>query len=122
MARILIAEDDESISSSLVAALDDMEHEGYVSPNGEHALETLQNSGGFDLLISDMQMPKMGGRQLVESVQKHKKLSDIPIIMMSANISMIEVDDLLRAGAMAILSKPIDLAALEGYINSAVKC
>ena len=73
MARILIAEDDEMVSNSLVAALEDLDHEVCVSPNGEHALETLLNSAGFDLLISDMQMPKMGGRQLVESVQKQKK-------------------------------------------------
>ena len=42
--------------------------------------------------------------------------------MMSANISMIEVDDLLEAGATAFLSKPINLETLDGYINAIVKC
>lgn len=121
MARILIAEDDESIRSSLGATLEEMDHEVYVSPNGEHALETLQNSGGFDLLISDTLMPTMGGRQLIESVLKQKEFASIPVLIMSANISMTEVDGLLKAGAMGFLSKPVNLKVLEGYVNSVVK-
>jgi DNA-binding NtrC family response regulator len=122
MARILIADDEESISSSLAEFLGDVGHEVYVSPNGEHALEALQNSEGFDLLVTDMQMPKMGGVDLIKSVRSQEELADLPIIIMSGGTSMAEVDKLLKAGAMAFLSKPVNLKVLEGYVNSIVEC
>ena len=121
MGRILIAEDEKTVSSLLVAAIQDMGHEAYVSPNGEHALETLQHNDDFDLLISDMQMPKMDGRQLITEVHKQKALANLPIIIISGYVRLAEIDDLLKNGAMAFLPKPLKLEELEGYINSAVK-
>lgn len=121
MAKILIAEDEKMVATYLAAVLEDLGHEAYVSPNGEHALETLQNNDGFDLLITDMKMPKMDGRQLVESILKQKELADIPIIIMSGYVGIVEIDDLLKAGAEAFLTKPVSLKDLEEYVDHALK-
>lgn len=120
MARILIADDEEMMASYLAAALENKGHEVHLSPNGEHALETLQNAGRFDLLLSDMKMPKMDGRQLIESVFQQEKLADLPIIIMSGYVSLDEIDDLLKAGALAYLPKPINLQDLEKIIAYAM--
>ena len=120
MGRILIAEDEISVSNILAMAIQDMGHEVYVSPNGEHALETLQHNEKFDLLISDMKMPKMDGRQLLEEVYKRDEFADLPVIIISGYVRLAEIDDLLKAGAMAFLPKPLKLDELESYVNSAV--
>ncbi len=121
MGHILIAEDEESISSLLTAAIGDMGHEVHVSPNGKHALETLRNNADIDLLITDMKMPKLDGRQLIKAIKKEAELVNLPIIIMSGYIGMSEIDDLLSAGALAFLSKPINLKTLEDYIDFAFK-
>lgn len=121
MARILVAEDEKSIGTLLVYALGSQGHEVYVSPNGEHALETLEHNESFDLLICDMKMPKMDGRQLIEALSRQEDLADIPIIIMSGYVSMAEIDDLLQAGAEAFLAKPINLTELEKAVYDALK-
>lgn len=121
MAKILIAEDEKMMSEYIASALLAQGHEVYVSPNGEHALETLQNNNGFDLLISDIKMPKMDGRQLIEAVFKQKELADIPIIIMSGYVGIMEINDLLEAGAKAFLPKPIGLKELFEYVDHALK-
>ena len=121
MARILIAEDEETLSYLMAAAISDRGHSVDVSPDGEHALNTLQTGERYDLLITDIKMPKMDGRQLIEAVQKQKRLADLPIIIMSGYVGMAELDDLLEAGAIAFLSKPVNLTVLEEYINFAIK-
>ena len=121
MGRILIAEDEESISSILEAVICEQGHEVYLSPDGEHALETLMHNEPFDLLITDIKMPKMDGRKLIESVQKRKEFDGLPIIIMSGYVSMAEIDDLIKAGAKAYLSKPINMKVLEAYIKEIVR-
>ena len=121
MARILIVDDQKFVRNLLRESLEKLGHEAYVSPDGEHALETLQGREEFDLLITDMVMPKMNGHQLIDAVRKQEELADIPIIIMSGRTSMAEVDKLLKAGALAFLSKPVSLEVLAGYVNSIVK-
>ena len=121
MAKILIAEDEKMVSTYLATALSNQGHEVYVSPNGEHALETLQNNNGFDLLISDMKMPKMDGRQLIKSILEQKELAGIPIIIMSGYVRIAEIEDLLKAGAEAFLTKPVSVNDLEEYVDHALK-
>ena len=121
MAKILIAEDEKSISDHLAFVLGEWGHVVFVSPNGRHALETLKNIGGFDLLICDMKMPKMNGRELIESIQKQDFFTDIAIIILSGYVSEAEVEDLLKAGVAAFLTKPINLAEFERSINDTLK-
>ena len=123
MARILIAEDEETVSSLLEFVLSAKGHEVSVSPDGEHALETLRNREAFpafDLLLTDIKMPRMDGRQLIKSVQSQEGLADIPIIIMAGYVGVAEMDDLLESGVTAYLSKPINLKVLEGHINDIV--
>lgn len=121
MARILVAEDEKSIGTFLVHALESQGHVVYVSPNGEHALETLQHNDGFELLICDLKMPRMDGRQLIEALRQREDFADLPIIIMSGYASIEEIDDLLEAGAEAFLAKPINLKELEKFIYDALK-
>jgi len=121
MGRILVVDDEESISSMLEVVIGDQGHDVMISPDGEHALQRLTQSERFDLVITDIKMPKMDGRQLITSVRQKKEFSDLPIIIMSGYVGMAEIDDLMKSGAKAYLSKPINLKVLEAYIKDIVK-
>ncbi len=117
MARILVAEDDPTFQKLIYKIIDKMGHTPFVSPNGKHALETLQANNNIDLLISDLLMPEMDGRQLIQTLRGHSRFSTLPIIITSAIIKISEISDLLNLGASSFLGKPINKADLEELIN-----
>ena len=61
-----------------------------------------------DLIITNMKMPVMDGRQLIEHVRKNKSLNHIPIIAMTTSTSDQERMACIRAGADAVLVKPFN--------------
>lgn len=78
--RVLLVEDEVSLRQ---LALKVLSHHGYrvtCAENGEQAWETLQGED-FDLLVTDIQMPKMTGNELVKKVLGSKP--ELPVLMMS---------------------------------------
>ena len=85
------------------------------SGNGKEALKILDKQK-IDLLVSDIMMPEIGGLSLCEQIKRNPRLSNIPIILLTAMASN-EVDG-LRAGADAYITKPFDIMVLEARMES----
>jgi len=116
MAKILIVEDDV-VTQKLTASI--MEKEGHyavVSPNGRHAMETLQVNT-FDLIITDVMMPELDGRGLIEAIRKHPKLKDLPVIIISAVIKLSDIMDLMKVGTTYFVPKPFERSSIMEYVN-----
>ncbi len=119
MAKILIAEDDSTTRLMLARALESMGHQILLSPDGAHALETLECNPGISLLISDMVMPKMDGRALINAVRQRGL--KVTLVIMSAVVGVREIADLLDQGATFFLAKPIRIAELREYVARGVE-
>jgi len=81
---ILVVEDDDDIRSALV---DLLESEGYVAQsavNGKDALERLESTEKPCLVLLDMMMPIMNGREFLDVVMKDSNLAPIPVLIVSA--------------------------------------
>jgi two-component system chemotaxis response regulator CheY len=78
--------------------------------NGKEALATLMN-GRFDLLLTDMNMPEMGGAELVRFVRNGLK-SDMPIVIITTRGESKDRDLGMKLGANAYLTKPVDVKEL----------
>lgn len=92
-----------------------------LAPNGEVAFKIAQKTE-IDLLITDWEMPKMNGLELISAFQSHKKLRKIPIIMITG--MYIEAESLklaLEKGAIDFISKPIHQMELVARAKSAIK-
>jgi len=103
--RILIVDDEKLIRDSLKMLLDE---EGYitsVAADGEDALQKLQEEN-FEVVISDIKMPKMDGIQLLEASAKISP--DTFFIIMTAFASVKTAIDALRLGAYDYLIKPVE--------------
>jgi CheY-like chemotaxis protein len=107
MKKILIAEDEYVTQQKIALIIEEMGYIPFISPNGKHAYETLQVNEGFNILITDIMMPEMDGRELIKLVREHSELKDLPIIIMSAFIGVKEISNLLQLGATIFQRKPI---------------
>lgn len=112
MARILIAEDDPAVRLAIARGLAPLKHELLFVSDGIHAIDVLRCNEGIDLLISDISMPLLDGRQLVSTVMHDKALKQMPVLIMSGVVSVGEIADLLDLGATKFLAKPLNFQAL----------
>ncbi|MBN2140802.1 MAG: response regulator [Desulfovibrionaceae bacterium] len=117
MARILIAEDDRASQIIAVKLIQGMGHEVLVSPNGRHALETLMAGNKFEILVTDILMPQMDGRKLIQIIRQSDEFGDLPIIIMSAFVGVRDISNLLELGATFFLPKPLQKPELSDYLD-----
>lgn len=121
MKKVLIAEDDPTNQKIIAKFVDKMGLVSIVSPNGRHAYETLNAYNNINLLITDVMMPEMDGRQLIQTIRGNTFLKKIPIIIISAVIGVSGISDLLEIGATFFLEKPIKRNDFEEYVHRCLK-
>jgi two-component system, chemotaxis family, chemotaxis protein CheY len=108
---ILVAEDSTIMRMFLVMNMRRMLRVNITEvENGREALVKLMN-GKFDLLLTDMNMPEMGGAELVRFVRNGLK-SDMPIVIVTTMGESKDRDLGMRLGANAYLTKPVDVKEL----------
>src|SRR5262245_37928693 len=105
MARILVVDDQEMMRDSLAATLAREGHEIVAANDGPVAVSKLQ-SGRFDLLITDLKMPKMTGIELLNESKRIRP--DTPVVMMTAFATVQTAVEAMRAGAYDYIQKPFD--------------
>jgi two-component system, OmpR family, alkaline phosphatase synthesis response regulator PhoP len=116
--RILIVEDDESISLGLRMNL---EAEGYdveVAGDGDEGL-TRADAGDTDLVILDVMLPKMNGFELVRHLRSRG--STVPVIMLSARGAEMDKVMGLELGAEDYITKPFGLAELLARVKAVLR-
>jgi PAS domain S-box-containing protein len=104
--RILLVEDEPTLRDALVEMLSLWNYEVVEAANGEEALARLSEASiPFDLILSDVVMPKMGGVALFHSLVKHKLT--LPMILLTGYPMHDELEKLKSAGLRAWLTKPV---------------
>ncbi|MGO4383822.1 response regulator [Specibacter sp. RAF43] len=117
MSRILIVEDEESISDPLSFLLGREGYEVEVADNGLDALVAFERSGA-DLVLLDLQLPGMSGTE----VCKHLRLrSNVPVIMLTAKDSEIDKVVGLELGADDYVTKPYSSRELIARIRAVLR-
>ncbi len=103
--RILLAEDNASLSKVVSAILQKSNYSVDAVGDGEMALEYIE-SGLYDAVILDIMMPKMDGLTVLKNVRE--KNNRIPIIMLTAKMEIEDKVSGLDMGANDYLTKPFD--------------
>ena len=115
MGKILIVEDEKKISRILKLQLERQNHEITIIENGIDALNEIDKKRDFyDLMLLDLGLPSMEGNEVCKNV---RKISKVPIIVVSAKNNVEEKVDLLKSGAIDYVTKPFDFLELEARIN-----
>lgn len=79
--------------------------EYYEAKDGEDALQQLSESW-VDLVLTDINMPRMNGEELVRRIEDDDMLRSIPIIVVSTDASSARAERLLALGAKGYVTKP----------------
>lgn len=117
--RVLVVDDEEAILNMLQEVLRFDGFKVSVARNGEEALEIVsERDGNFDLVITDMNMPKMTGGTL--SKRLHESWPALPIVVMSGLNIEPELQERLDAHDVLYLGKPFTIAKLNTVMTEAL--
>ncbi|POT54767.1 chemotaxis protein CheY [Citrobacter amalonaticus] len=84
--------------------------------DGQDALAKLRESS-FDFVISDWNMPNMDGLELLSEIRKSSELSQMPVLMVTAEAKKENIIAAAQAGASGYVVKPFTAATLEEKLN-----
>jgi len=116
---ILTVDDSPSIRMLLRFALAAQGYAVAEAEDGVAALEWLAAHERPDLMITDINMPRMDGFELVEAVRAQRPYSDMPILVLSTESSEEKVERARSAGADGWIVKPFDPQQLISTVRAA---
>jgi adenylate cyclase len=87
--------------------------------DGVEALETLKANGGIDLVVTDINMPRMDGLSLLQKLQESEE--KISTVIVSAYGDMTNIRTAMNCGAFDFVTKPIDFVDLETTISKTLR-
>ena len=102
--RILLVDDSLTTRSLERSILESAGYEVVVAADGEEALAALREQQ-VDLVISDVEMPRMDGFELTERLRRSRRMARLPVILVTGRESEVDKNRGLRAGANAYLTK-----------------
>ena len=118
--KILLVDDDPGIHLIIVPILSKAGYLAISAKNGEQALHLALNERP-DLILLDVIMPGIKGRDLCKKIKAYDVLKDKAVVFLTAKDSEDDVEAELQAGAVAHLTKPVNptelLKTIEGIIG-----
>jgi len=124
--HFLVAEDNELYSEIIVELLKAEEATCDVAENGQIAVEkfTSQPEHTYAAVLMDVMMPVMNGYEATKAIRasRHPEALTIPIVAITANAFVKDVQDALDAGMNAHIAKPVNMDTLKNTLGSCIKC
>ena len=118
MARVLIVDDEENIRIALREFLEQDGHNVETSQDAYQALQSL-NHTNFDVVVTDIAMPGLSGRDLLVKIQELAK--GIQVIMITGEPTAEAASKAILAGAFDYLPKPVHGKDLQWVVGKAAK-
>jgi two-component system response regulator HydG len=113
--RILIVDDDRRMARTLQDILKVKGHLAEGVYSGPEAVDKI-NAGHFDCILTDIKMPEMNGVELYQDIKATQP--GLPVVLMTAYATDKLVEDGLKEGAIATLTKPLDIDLLLRFFSA----
>jgi chemosensory pili system protein ChpA (sensor histidine kinase/response regulator) len=118
--KALIVDDSVSVRKFVSSVLEKNKYATVLTEDGPEALEQLRKEK-FDIVITDLEMPKMHGFDLIKEIRSYKKYQNIPIVILTGRAGKKHKDRGTELGANAYITKPFKendlLKSLEDFIE-----
>lgn len=119
--KILLVDDSMAMRLACSKVLTPEGYEVLHAENGIVGLEQLEKHPDVSLIICDINMPKMGGVEMMENIKKAGKHTAVPIIVVSSEASMRAVEGSKTIGVKGWLVKPFTPEQLKSVVARYVK-
>ncbi|MFW5636359.1 MAG: response regulator [Thermodesulfobacteriota bacterium] len=135
-AQVLLVEDSEDDVELTLAALEEsrVRMNVHVVPEGRSAMRFLLQEGEFkdkprpDLILLDLNLPMMDGREVLKEIRENPALTDIPVVVLTTSESEEDVLKMYQLHANCYITKPVDfnqftkvIRQIEGFWLQLVK-
>jgi DNA-binding NtrC family response regulator len=117
-ARLLVAEDEANLRLVIQKELQRLGYRVDVAPDGEAALRRLEE-GNVDVLLCDINMPRMDGMELLRRV--HERPNPPEVIMLTGHATVETAIEAMKLGAYDYLSKPYRITELDALVKQAAE-
>ena len=111
MRAVLVVDDDEAIRQAIRMVLDDKGYYVVEAANGEEALRAMRASKAGIVVLLDLMMPRMGGREVLEAMEAEPTLSWHAVILMTAGGRTLPLAVVQQMGNLGVtlIGKPFDI-------------
>lgn len=116
MPKVLVIDDNRPFAENLCEILEEAGHEVVIATSGEEALQRVAGAS-FDVMLSDMRMPEMGGAELVHRMRQLDP--GLPALVITAFTRDNDLERARQEGLLAILPKPVPIPVLLSLIACA---
>ncbi|WP_290577022.1 HD domain-containing phosphohydrolase [Ketobacter sp.] len=116
--QVLIAEDSPSLQQFYSAVLGELNCHVTLCDNGRSAWQKLKGSQEFDLVITDLFMPVMDGKELCNLIRSHHEYDQTPIIVITTEQEKSVLYDLLSLGVSDFIQKPFREMELRSRVQA----
>lgn len=114
---VLVVEDDEAVSSLLVALLEDRGYAAIPARDGRSAIE-LARAHRPDLITLDLALPGTDGHEVLQNLKTHPDTRDIPVVVISAFTQILPAGE--RKKLAYLLGKPFDVTEVLEIVQATV--
>ncbi len=117
-ATILLVEDDPGDQKLITLSLKDQKlaNELYIVDSGEEAMDFLYHCGNYsaetplpDLILLDLKMPGMGGKEFMRQIKQDERMKMIPVVILTSSDSDEDILDTYNLHASGYVKKPVKL-------------
>lgn len=115
--RVLLVEDSDFIRERIADMLEGMQMQVTQARDGQAALERFEAGERFDLVLTDLMMPRLDGMGLCAALRQRDDCRQLPIIVLSAEFEGGCVSNALDQGADDFLTKPFSAPQLEDVLH-----
>ena len=123
--KILVLDDSKTIRSSVKYTLEKEGYDVLLAEDGKEGLEVLEENSSMSdrpkMIISDINMPRMGGIEFIEEVKSNSKFKFIPVLVLTTESQSSMKSKGKKAGAAGWLVKPFEPQQLIDVVEKFVR-
>jgi two-component system chemotaxis response regulator CheY len=120
--KILVVDDMMTMRKIVIRSLKELGFTEFTeAEDGAKAWEKFSSGTGFDLVVSDWNMPNCTGLDLLKRIRSDSRFAKTSFILVTAESDKAQVVDALKSGVSAYVIKPFDTPTLKGKLEEAFK-
>ncbi len=120
--NVLIVDDSETVRSVIIKTLSIAQipvNTIYQAANGREALTVLEDQW-IDIVFADINMPVMGGIEMVEKMSEDGLLKSVPVVIVSTEGSATRIEQLKKKGVSAYIRKPFTPETIRKVVDDII--